>query len=375
MKEWLKNSWYAVAQVSELTAPEMKGKALKKTVMRQNLALFIDGDGKYAAVNDVCPHMGASLSLGCVRDGQLVCPYHQFTFGSDGHCKSVPSIINGGKIPANALIDSYPVVEKYGLIWVFLGDTLEAQRIPIVTVPEFEMPEFHRLYHEVVWRGSVRPMLENLIDFTHFSYLHAQTFGHGDFPFRDNYKVNKNKYEVSCTVKVKINPKGWFFPPMPEAGENPDVTVFCRFHLPTVVVNDFSIGKYKDVTLFTFTPRDENETLIRMYGCRNYDKEPTTDESLKNLGERILKEDQGVIESCMPEVLPQLVGIPVDRYLLAARGLYDQFLKAGNSVEPHVRPTNRGFSLTVLPSPVRRENPSFGRAWGRKEAEGQKKKS
>jgi phenylpropionate dioxygenase-like ring-hydroxylating dioxygenase large terminal subunit len=366
MKEWLKNSWYVVARASELS---VETQPLKKKVLGQNLALFIDSAGRFTAVNDVCPHMGASLSLGCVKNGNLVCPYHNFGFGSDGKCAEVPSIVEKGKIPSTLMVDSYPIVEKYGLLWIFMGDTPEDKRPPIVSVPEFDLPEFRKLYHDLTWRGSVRPMLENLIDFTHFSYLHAATFGNGDHPYRGDYKVTKGEYEVSCTVNVKLNPANWFFPPVPELGENPDVKVFCRYHVPTLVVNDFSIGKYKDVTLFTFTPIDDNEVLIRMYGCRNFDKSDVADTALKNLGERILEEDRLVIESCVPEVLPHAVSVPVDKYLLAARNLYDKVLKAGNSVQDHVFETHRGGRLTILPSPVRTANASFGRSWKRRETQ------
>ena len=90
------------------------------------------------------------------------------------------------------------------------------------------------------------------------------------------------------------------------------------------------------------------------------------------MGERILDEDRLVIESCVPEVLPRAVGVPVDRYLLAARSLYDKWLDAGNSVEEHVFETNRGTSLTILPSPVRAANETFGRSWKRREAQEKK---
>jgi len=369
MKEWLKNSWYVIARACELT---VETQPLKKKLLGQNLALFIDAAGKFSAVNDVCPHMGASLSLGCVKNGNLVCPYHHFGFASSGKCAEVLDRVAPGKIPSTLMVDSYPIVEKYGLLWVFMGDMPEDKRPPIVEVPEFDKPEFRSLYHDLTWRGSVRPMLENLIDFTHFSYLHAGTFGNGEHPFREDYTVKRGEYEVECTVKVKLNPDNWFFPPVPELGENPDVTVRCRYHVPTLVVNDFTVGKYTDVTLFTFTPIDDNEVLIRMFGCRNFDQNAVADTKLKNLGERILEEDRLVIESCVPEVLPRAIGVSVDKYLIAARNLYDKWLKAGNSVQDHVFETNRGTRLTILPSPVRANNETFGRSWKRREAQEKK---
>jgi len=312
--------------------------------------------------------MGASLSLGRVRDGNLVCPYHHFAFCSTGGCAHVPSLASH-KIPGTLAVDSYPTESRYGLIWVYLGDEAEEERSPLVRIPEFEDSGFRRLYSEYTWRGSLRPMVENLIDFTHFSYLHADTFGNGNHPFRDDYQVRKGEYEVSCTVFVKLSEANPVFPEILDLGKNPDVRVHSRFHMPSVVVNDFSVGPYKDVTMFTFTPVDECTVVFGMMGVRNFNQTDEHDSSLKDLGNRILEEDRVVIESCVPEILPRQVAVPVDKYLLACRNLYDRYLKNGRSVERHVFTTLSGERITVIPSPVRRSNPPFGKRWQKREDE------
>jgi len=48
------------------------------------VGVFLE-NGKYFAVNDFCPHMGASLSDGHVEDGAVMCPWHAWRFRlSDG---------------------------------------------------------------------------------------------------------------------------------------------------------------------------------------------------------------------------------------------------------------------------------------------------
>lgn len=363
-REWLKGFWYVVGEPSEVTA---ETQPVRKKLLGMDIALFLDKDGNVRALHDMCAHMGAKLSLGKVVDGNLVCPYHHFAYGGDGECAVVPAFTDQSKISPALLVDSYPVVEKYGLLWVYLGDEPEDQRPPIVDIPEFNDPNFHPLYTKYEWECSLRPLLENLIDFTHFSYLHGNTFGNADHPFRDDYKVERNKYEVWCRVKVKFNESIPVFPPTPELGPNPDIDSYLRFHMPTVVVNSFSVGPYKDVTLFHFTPIDDNTVVFGMMGVRNFEKTETADDRLRNLGNTILEEDRVVLESCSPEVLPGQAMIGVDRYLVACRRMYDAFLRDGHDIDRHVFPTARGKEVSVIPSPVRGANPMFARRWAMKE--------
>jgi len=74
--------------------------------------------GKVAAVEDFCPHRGAPLSLGFVRDGNLVCGYHGLEMGCEGKVISMP----GQRVRGFPCIGSYAVEERYGFIWVWPGD-------------------------------------------------------------------------------------------------------------------------------------------------------------------------------------------------------------------------------------------------------------
>lgn len=45
----------------------------------QRLALFNDG-GEFFAIDDLCPHQGASLGLGSLHAGRVICPWHSWVF-------------------------------------------------------------------------------------------------------------------------------------------------------------------------------------------------------------------------------------------------------------------------------------------------------
>ena len=85
--------------------------------------VFRDEQGKPAVLSDTCIHRGASLSAGkCKEDGTVQCPYHGWRFNSQGVCTRIPSIGKTTKPPPRARVDSYPVEEKYGIVFAFLGD-------------------------------------------------------------------------------------------------------------------------------------------------------------------------------------------------------------------------------------------------------------
>ncbi len=77
-----------VARVGEI--PEGRGRTF--AVGGQTVAVF-RVDGEYFALDDFCPHMGASLGTGDVHDGAVVCDRHLWAFSlSDGVCREAPTM-------------------------------------------------------------------------------------------------------------------------------------------------------------------------------------------------------------------------------------------------------------------------------------------
>ena len=115
------NLWY-VAEWSET----LKDEPVKVKMLGQNLVLFRDEQGKANCLSDVCIHRGGSLSGGKCIDGNVACPYHGWQFDGDGKVQFIPSEGRDFRIPDRARVDAYPTEERYGMIWVFLGDLPEA---------------------------------------------------------------------------------------------------------------------------------------------------------------------------------------------------------------------------------------------------------
>ncbi|TWT47095.1 3-phenylpropionate/cinnamic acid dioxygenase ferredoxin subunit [Thalassoglobus neptunius] len=69
------DEFVAVAKTGEI--PDGEGRTYP--VNGKMVAIF-NLSGEYLAINDLCPHMGASLSAGYVEDGQVSCPWHAWRF-------------------------------------------------------------------------------------------------------------------------------------------------------------------------------------------------------------------------------------------------------------------------------------------------------
>ncbi|HEY8461407.1 MAG TPA: non-heme iron oxygenase ferredoxin subunit [Blastocatellia bacterium] len=80
--------FYRVASISEI--PPGTGRAVE--VAGEDIALF-NVNGEYYAINELCPHRGASLAIGFLEGGKVFCPLHCFDFNlKTGECGAVPSL-------------------------------------------------------------------------------------------------------------------------------------------------------------------------------------------------------------------------------------------------------------------------------------------
>ncbi|HUI60057.1 MAG TPA: Rieske (2Fe-2S) protein, partial [Steroidobacteraceae bacterium] len=114
----LADFWHPVALASDV-----KDRPLAAKLLDVGLVLFRGVDGTVAVAIDVCPHRHIRLSTGKVIDGEIVCPFHGMRFDVSGRCQLIPAM--GGKVnlPASYRVATFASCERYGLIWVCLGQS------------------------------------------------------------------------------------------------------------------------------------------------------------------------------------------------------------------------------------------------------------
>jgi phenylpropionate dioxygenase-like ring-hydroxylating dioxygenase large terminal subunit len=197
-KPFLFNAWYIAAESSELKG----GAIIGRTLLGKRIAVYRGESGRLVAMNDFCPHRMVPLSLGMVIGDGLRCAYHGAEFGPDGRCTKVP----GQKVPsAQANVRSYPVIERHGYIWVWLGD-------PAKSVDESSIPDGFWVSGDDRWIGgyghmeSIRAdyqlINDNLFDITHAEFVHAESFGGPEVQFYRAAKRGSDYVDREMTFQI-----------------------------------------------------------------------------------------------------------------------------------------------------------------------------
>jgi vanillate O-demethylase monooxygenase subunit len=169
---YLRNSWYVGAWSHELTR-----KPFQRFLLDEPLVFYRTESGKPVVLDDRCIHRFAPLSAGCLEGDNIVCGYHGFTYAPNGNCITIPGV---DRAPKKAGVKSYPVVEKWGWIWVWMGNEEKAD--------EAKIPDFHYL-DDPEWAGKGETLnlkcaynlvYENLLDLTHAKFVHKTTLATND---------------------------------------------------------------------------------------------------------------------------------------------------------------------------------------------------
>lgn len=184
-------TWWPVCRSSDLGPDGVLG----RDFLDGRVAVFRDGSGRPSVVSAYCPHNGADLSLGCVRDGLLQCRFHRWEFDASGVCQRTGS---GDRVPPRARVFAYPTVERWGLVWAFNGEK------PLFDLPSLGGPDEDFVFHPDI------PMIDinadpwvfmcNTLDFNHIRCVHGLHFDHPD-PVE---AVRWDPYGYRYTLKGRI---------------------------------------------------------------------------------------------------------------------------------------------------------------------------
>ncbi len=106
-------SWYLFCASGQL-----KDKPFSHRILGRQLVAYRKANGQVAVMDANCAHLGADLGCGSVVGDTLQCPFHNWRYGANGVCTSIP---HAAQIPAFARLRTYPVVERHGSVFFFNG--------------------------------------------------------------------------------------------------------------------------------------------------------------------------------------------------------------------------------------------------------------
>ncbi len=234
---WPRKAWYVAAR-----AEEVSDKPLGRRICGEAMVFYRRADGSVAALEDFCPHRGAPLSLGFVRGDALVCGYHGLALGCKGQALQMPGQKVGGFPP----IRSYAVLERHGFVWVWPAD---AETADPAAMPHLEWADnpawaYGGGYYHIAC--DYRLMIDNLMDLTHETYVHATSIGQKEID-ETPVKTRREGAEVitSRTMDRVAAPPFWRMA-LGAAGLPQDAEVdrwqICRFSLPSHVMIEVGVA-------------------------------------------------------------------------------------------------------------------------------------
>lgn len=138
-------------------------------LLGEDLVLFRDGRGALGLIGRACPHRGADLCFGRLEDDGLRCPFHGWHFDRTGQCVAQPGEPEGSRMHENIKAVSYPVVERNGIVFAYMGP---GDPPPFPNFDCFRAPESHVFAFKGKWECNWLQAMEVGIDPAHASFLH-----------------------------------------------------------------------------------------------------------------------------------------------------------------------------------------------------------
>jgi phenylpropionate dioxygenase-like ring-hydroxylating dioxygenase large terminal subunit len=286
----LRNDWHPVTELAQFDQRPVQATRL----LGEDLVLWRDGD-QYHAWQDLCVHRGAKLSLGKLVGGCLMCPYHGWTYDTEGQCVRIPAHPTQAP-PAKARVRRYQAKVGYGLLWVCLGEP--AGDLP--PFPEWAQPGFVAAvcgpFSHIRAHGP--RLIENYLDAAHFPFVHAGVLG-------DPERAEIGDYQARITERgVETDPIA-VYQPDPYGGSAGQVTyTYHAFRPLTAHFTKHMPGATNGMVL-TVTPHDELDSsawFLVATTTRTDSAELKRDYTPRIAA--IFDEDRAIVESQRPELLP-----------------------------------------------------------------------
>ena len=266
--------WYAIFKSAEL-----KNKILAIDRFGLKLALWRNDQNQVQILKDRCPHRGAQLSLGCIKNNRIQCPFHGYEFSEKGECEFSPEFNMAENFKRPLLkADIFKSHEAFNMIWIYIGSDQNFQ--------EFYYPELSEIHQkfkaysqtEKIWDSHMTYCIENQLDYTHLQFVHKNTIGRG-YKIPQEPKIIKDSRSISIYFNQEIKPRLQFFFP-----------------------NTLVLKKKKKINLVLyFSPINSSQTHLYLRTYREFLTYPgvkkLVDFVMNFMNQVILKQDKRVVVS------------------------------------------------------------------------------
>ncbi len=199
MGELLRRYWHPIAVSVEVASDAPK----RVRLLSEDLVLFRDQQGRIGLVDEHCCHRGTSLFYGRIEEDGIRCPYHGWKFDTEGHCLDQACETDGGGKGRNAVRQPwYPVQERYGAVWAYIGPSEKKPELPRWEILE-NLEEGELFAHPIIdYASPVDGVLdfnwlqsyENTLDVMHAIWLHIAHSKENQFGSEPRYREDMDTH-------------------------------------------------------------------------------------------------------------------------------------------------------------------------------------
>lgn len=263
---FLRNAWYAAGWGKDIA-----GEAIARTILNEPVVLFREDDGTVRALHDACPHRFAPLSLGRLTGSGVVCPYHGLEFDGTGKCIRNPH----GAVTGALSVKGYPTCERYGMVWIWMGDPQQAKPASLPPLARMERPDLSWIHGQLHVDTNYELVIDNLLDLSHVEFLHPLLASAGNSE-RTTFRAEEKDGVVSAFYDVHDEPiTGLFQILWTASASTANLHAYMHWHAPsnldldTGMISDEADRGPKIPTVHLLTPETENSTHYFWAAGRN----------------------------------------------------------------------------------------------------------
>ncbi|TKD50661.1 aromatic ring-hydroxylating dioxygenase subunit alpha [Sphingomonas baiyangensis] len=180
---YVRNAWYVAGWEQDLPAAT----PTPISILDELIVIWRTADGTVTALEDRCVHRLAPLSLGRCEGDRLRCMYHGLLFDAEGQVVEIPG---QDLIPRDARVRRYPVIVRHSWLWVWMGDPALADADLVPPAVGFDNPRYILGRGQLDYAAEARLINDNLLDFSHLSYVHTASFGASETWARSRPKIS-----------------------------------------------------------------------------------------------------------------------------------------------------------------------------------------
>lgn len=351
------NFWYPIARSEEISADQ----PLRVDLLGLGFVAFRDEEGSAHVLANTCVHRGGSLSAGVIKNGRIACPYHGWQYNGAGQCTHIPSLANG-KIPARAKVDAYPVQERYGIVFAFLGDLPEEERPPLHDIKEYGTEGWKTQLYVYDVACNYERSIENGLDPIHNEFVHPAQGAPMLPPEQQSTPVPMedipwgSKFYLSFPAKKDVNTE---LNPV-KSGKRIGAAG-SWFQGPNQLVTWIDISTENSFHQYLFeAPIDDSHTRIFFVNMRSWLLEDEHDLRIEKPTLDIVNEDVGILERLEPVRTPPTnskeILVPGDAVVLRYREWLSEWDAKGWRIDFKRLQIEKGDVAFAIPSPGRRES-------------------